>query len=313
MKSIWRHLSYEERCVIECLRNNNHSIRYIAKELKRSVNTVAREIKINKVKDVYTADKAKQKSYYRRYRCKRDCMKVAVNMYLLNFVVDHIKMRWSPERISGYLKCRENIICSSKAMYKYIKARCLDKYLMHRGKKHNKSHYKHNSFLQGDRKYIDERTLTNEVGHYELDFIVSSHNTSVLLVCVDKYTRYTRILNLPNRKHVTVLRAIYELFERKSILSITTDNDIAFSNWMQIESIFNTRIYFTHPYHSWEKGLVENTNRWIRVYVPKRSDISLVTKDQLDLALYYLNDIPRQVLGYYTPSELYCNDVLIEG
>lgn len=309
---MWKHLTYKERCVIECLYREGKSIRYIAKVLERSINTISYEIRKNIVNEVYTADKAEHKSYYRRYRCKRDCMKVAIDTYIHNFVDEHIRLKWSPERISGHLKVKEGVLCSSKAIYKYVKARNLDKFLMHKGKKQNKSYYKHVDFLKGDRKYIDDRVLTNEVGHYEIDFIVSSHNTSVLLVCVDKLTRYTKILSLPNRKHVTVLRAFYEIFEGESILSITTDNDIAFSNWKQLEKLFKTQIYFTHPYHSWEKGLVENTNRWIREYIPKRFDISKVTKLQIDSALYYLNHIPRKIIGFNTASELYCS-VLIEG
>lgn len=301
----WRHLSYEERCVIECLYKESKSIRYIAKLLKRSINTISYEVRRNRVKGIYTAIKAQEKSYQSRYRCKRDCMKVAMDTFLHHFVEDHIRLKWSPERISGYLRRRENVICSSKAIYKYAKARCLERFLMHKGKKHNKSYYKHIKYLKGDRKYIDERILTNEVGHYELDFIVSSYNSSVLLVCVERLTRYTKVLLIPNRKHVTVLRAFYEIFVGKSILSITTDNDIAFSNWKQLEKLFKTKIYFTHPYHSWEKGLVENTNRWIREYIPKKTDLSKLNPELINSALYYLNHIPRQILDYKTAHELY--------
>ncbi len=308
MRNSFKHLSYEERVVIEYMYNNKHSIRYIAKELNRSPNTISYELKNNKVNNVYIADKAKHKTYYRRYLCKRDCMKVAIDTYLHNFVDKHIRLKWSPERISGYLRYREKINCSSKAIYKYVKSRCLDRFLMHKGKKQNKSYYKHINYLKGERKYIEERMLTKEKGHYELDFIVSSKSSHVLLVCVDMYTKHTKIISLPNRKHSTIVSAFYELFSNSLIKTITTDNDIAFSKWKQLESMFNTKIYFTHPYHSWEKGLVENTNRWIRIYVPKKTDISTVHKDQIDSALYYLNDIPRQILDYRTPSELYYTD-----
>jgi hypothetical protein len=304
MKRDFKHLSYEERVVIECLNKQNKSLREIAKILKRSPNTISYELKKNKVNNDYLAIKAKHKSYYKRYLCKKGCMKVSMNKEIRDFVDDNLKLKWSPERISGYLK-RKNISCSSKAIYKYIYARCLERYLMHKGKKKNKSYYRHIKYLKGERKYIEERVLTKEMGHYELDFIVSSKSPSVLLVCVDKHTRFTKILLLPNRKHSTIVSAFYELFSNRLIKSITTDNDIAFSKWKQLEKLFKTKIYFTHPYHSWEKGLVENTNRWIRVFVPKKTEISTVTKDQIDSALYYLNDIPRQCLDYRTAHELY--------
>ncbi len=69
--------------------------------------------------------------------------------------------------------------------------------------------------------------------------------------------------------------------------------------------MLNTKVYFTQPYRSWEKGLVENTNRWIRLFVPKRRDIALVSDADIQQALLYLNEIPRQCLGYRKAEEVY--------
>jgi len=77
---------------------------------------------------------------------------------------------------------------------------------------------------------------------------------------------------------------------------------IAFVNWREIESLLNTKVYFTHPYHSWEKGLVENTNRWIRCFVPKRRDIGSVSEEEISEILSFLNDRPRKVIGFRLPS-----------
>lgn len=305
MKREYRCLSLQERHLIECLYNNKHSIRDIAKELKRSPNTISQEIKRNKVKGIYTAEKANHKAYYRRYICKRSCLKVPANKEVFDFVVETLRLKWSPERISGYLKEDKKIICSKKAIYKYIKVYNLSQYLMHKGKKQNKSYYQYSQFLQGERKYIEERVLTTEIGHYELDFIVSSKSTYCLLVCVDKLTKYTKILKLENRKHSTIKSAFRELFDNSKVITITTDNDIAFSNWKQLEKQLNTKIYFTHPYHSWEKGLVENTNKWIRQYIPKKQNILEVTEKQIQDSLYYLNDIPRKIINFQKPSVLY--------
>ena len=87
--------------------------------------------------------------------------------------------------------------------------------------------------------------------------------------------------------------------------SITTDNDIAFTCWNELETLLNTRIYFTRPYHSWEKGLVENTNRWIRCFVPKRRDISTVSEEELNEIHSFLNDRPRECIGFRTAMEYY--------
>jgi len=121
---------------------------------------------------------------------------------------------------------------------------------------------------------------------------------------VDRYTRYTTIRKLANKKHQSVTSGLVSMLSNVNVKTLTFDNDISFSHWSMLEQILHTTIYFTHPYCSWEKGLVENTNRWIRLFVPKKKDIGLVTEEDIDDALRYLNDIPRQCLGYKTTTEM---------
>ena len=118
-----------------------------------------------------------------------------------------------------------------------------------------------------------------------------------------------------NRKRDTIRAALSSMFRGVSIKSITTDNDVAFTCWRELEALLNTQIYFTHPYHSWEKGLVENTNRWIRCFVPKRRDIGTVTQEELNEIHSFLNDRPREVIGFRSPTSYYyqLTSVLLQG
>ena len=118
-------------------------------------------------------------------------------------------------------------------------------------------------------------------------------------------TKRTWVRKLSNRKRDTVRAALSDMFHGVELKSITTDNDIAFTCWRELEILLNTRVYFTHPYHSWEKGLVENTNRWIRCFVPKRRDIGTVTEEEIKEILSFLNDRPREVIGFQSPIEYY--------
>lgn len=154
-----------------------------------------------------------------------------------------------------------------------------------------------------------------EVGHLEMDFIVSKESAWVLLVVVDRVAKKTWIKKLCNRKRSTIRAALSSMFRGASIKSITTDNDIAFTCWRELEVLLNTPIYFTHPYHSWEKGLVENSNRWIRCFVPKRRDIETVTQENLDEIHAFLNNRPRECIGFQSASEYYYSltSVLLEG
>ena len=315
----YHHLSFGERFVIEKLYCEGSAVREISRFLHRSVNTVSREIRKNSVRGVYTAEKAKQKTSARRWRAKEQCLKVSMDSFLIVFVEMMLAKphRWSPRQISGYLSRELGITCSAKAIYKFAESRGLE-HLLFWGWNNCKSGRKrsHWKSIKDGRTYIDERPERNGVGHIEMDFIVSKESKWVLLVAVDYVAKKTWVVKLPNRKRDTIRAALSRLFHGVELKSITTDNDIAFTCWRELEALLNVRIYFTHPYHSWEKGLVENTNRWIRCFVPKRRDISTVTQEDLDQIHAFLNDRPRECIEFRTPSEYYSlitSSVLLEG
>ena len=302
----YQHLNFEERFCIEKMFSLGTAIRRIAQLLGRSPNTISREIEKYSVKGIYGAEKAKQKSSARRWRAKKQCLKVALNSFLSVFVEEKLEKKWSPKQISGYLRRELNIICSSKAIYKFAESRGLEHLLFwgwnnHKGGR-KRGHWK---TAKDGRIYIDERPERKGSGHIELDFIVSKESKWVLLVAVDYVTKKTWIRKLPNRKRSTIREAISSMFCDVFLRSITTDNDIAFTCWEELETLLKTQIYFTHPYHSWEKGLVENTNRWIRCFVPKRRDISTVSEEEMQEIHSFLNDRPRECIEFRTATEYY--------
>lgn len=310
MKTTFTHLCFEERFMIETLRKKDTRIREIARFLDRSPNTISREVRKNSVRGAYHADKAKQKAYFKRWRSKRQCLKVAMDSFLHRFVDRMLRQKWSPEQISGYLKEELGISCSTKAIYKFAHRRCYDRYLFWgwNRRKGGRKRYQYDTPKDG-RRYIDERPALDGAGHLEMDFIVSRQSTWTLLVLVDRMTKRTWVRKLPNRKHGTVRAVLSEMLHGVEVKSITADNDIAFANWQELEVTLSAPFYFTHPYHSWEKGLVENTNRWIRCFVPKKRDIASVTQEELDEIHAFLNDRPRAVIGFKIPSRYYQNNV----
>ncbi len=312
----YKHLCFEERFLIEKLFCSGVVVRRIAELLTRSPNTISREIRKNSVKGAYTAEKAKQKASMKRWRAKCQCLKVALDSFLTMFVEEKLEQKWSPKQISGHLKREYRITCSAKAIYKFAESRALNHLLfwgwntVKGGRKRGRWKTTHDG-----RHFIEERPERVGVGHIELDFIVSKGSTWVLLVAVDAVAKKTWVRKLPNRKRSTVRAALSCMFHGAELKSITTDNDIAFTCWRELEVLLNAPIYFTHPYHSWEKGLVENTNRWIRCFVPKRRDIGTVTEEEIHEVLSFLNDRPREVIGFLSPSEYYASltTVLLEG
>ena len=308
MSKKYHHLSFEERFAIEVLYRADTAIRHIAEFLRRSPNTISREVNKNSVRGAYGAAKAKQKASARRWRAKRQCLKVAMNAFLCAFVEERLEQKWSPRQVSGYLMRELGLRCSAKAVYKFAESRGLN-HLLFWGWNHHKGGRKreHWKTKKDGHRFIDTRPERTDAGHFEVDFIVSKESPCVLLTVVDAVSKKTFVRKLPNRKRDTIRAAFSSLFRGILVKSITTDNDIAFTCWRELETLLNTHIYFTHPYHSWEKGLVENTNRWIRCFVPKRRDIASVTEEEIREILSFLNDRPRECIGFRSPQEYYEN------
>ena len=304
MRKKFAQLCYEDRVLIGSLHKAGANVRSIAAMMDRSPNTISRELREKKVRGRYVVKKAQHKTYVRRYLSKRDCMKVALDAELGRFVKEKLQAGWSPERIAGFLKLEGKQV-STKAIYKYAYSRCLEQHLFWR-KHHVRGGPKrrHAKTPADGRKYIEKRPTFAGSGHFEGDFIVSKHNTTSLLVVVDRYSRRTRVRKVFNRKHTTVSRALKDMLRGVKLKTLTLDNDVSFNHWRQLQKLLHTKIYFTHPYHSWEKGLVENTNRWIRTVVEKRRDIATVTNDELRLVERMLNEVPRQCLGFRTAVEV---------
>lgn len=305
-KQNFHHLSLEERFTIEKLYTKGVSIRNIAGFLCRSPNTISRELKVHRVKGHYQYRKAHHKAYWYRWKSKRTCLKVSLDPFLDRFVREKLLAHWSPRQISGLLYTELGIQVSSKAIYRYTRNRSLEHCLFWSWNKQKTGPKVQKGQKTCDgRKYTEDRSPLSGIGHYEMDFIVSRQSSWVLLVVVDRVAKYTIVRRLPNRKRHTISATFSEMFCGLPVQSITTDNDIAFSGWRELEQIIQAPIYFCHPYHSWEKGLVENTNRWIRSIIHKKQDIGSVTQEQLNQVDQFLNYRPRAIIGFRFPREYY--------
>lgn len=172
---------------------------------------------------------------------------------------------------------------------------------------------------------IDER---EEFGHWEGDTVYSGKGkrktTRALLTLTERKTRKEIIIAIPNRKAETVVKAL-DALERKLgarrfraiFKSITFDNGTEFAAAEELErSCVNkrlprTKVYFCHPYSSWERGTNENTNGMIRRRFPKGTNFAAVTNAQIAQAENWINNYPRKILGYRS-SEIVFRECLRE-
>lgn len=304
-KRRYQQLSFEERVRIDTLKRRGVSLRSIARELRRSPNTISRELRVKRVAGAYSPQKAQRKTYHKRHLAKRSCLKVATDQELTQLVLEKLPLKWSPERIAGYARLHGKQV-SKKAIYRFVKTRWMERDLLFRGKRPRRraQWLRTKAFKDRLKRAVSERPEAEGTGHWEVDFIVSWASSASLLVCVDRFSRFVVVEQLSSRRQEAVLRALRGVKDRYGMRSITVDNDLAFKRWRTMEQQLKTRFFFTSPYRSYEKGLVENTNRWIRRFVPKRTELGGVAADTLAVVDRYLNDTPRQVLGFKTAREI---------
>lgn len=317
-----KHLSNEEKFCIEKMLGVGASLVDIGKALDRGKSTVCEEVNNNGGRKKYTAIAAIRRSYWKQYRKKRNCNKVALDGHLTKFVEKHLPLGWSPESISSRLRTQSGLpYASKKSIRKFIEQRSgLERFLFWNRNDHKGGRKRENKLFLSDpdRKWIEMRPpeALFSYGHWEMDFIVSKYNSWVILVCVERYSKLLKLALLPNRHNDLVNEALVSMFNGCIPKSITTDNDVAFGKWKELEVMLNTQIYFCHPYHSWEKGLVENCNRWIREFVPKKTDLKSISPLFLLDIENYFNHKPRVCLDGFTSYEVmmeYEHGTLVES
>ena len=144
-------------------------------------------------------------------------------------------------------------------------------------------------------------------GHYEMDTVVSSTNgTGGLLVLVDRRSRRYVIEKLEHVTQDDVVAALRRMVARKAlgkVRSVTTDNGCEFLDPKKIKAVVGCNVYYTRAYASWEKGSVENCNRFVRRWYPKGTDFGKCTRADMHRLERVINSIHRRLLGGKTAYE----------
>ncbi len=310
-------LSSAERSEIQILTTKNYSIRRIATVLGRSPNTISREIRVNSVTNQatgvleYDALKAKAKSRVSRRSRRYQWYKIEHNPRLWMFIIEHLRLHWSPREIAGYL-CNHpelGFYVSSKQIYTWLYSSYGQPYCQYLySERYHKKLRKMNKTTRvmiPNRTSIDERPLSAEdrleTGHGEYDSVVSSKRSGskfALAVLQERTTRLVRAKLVSNLKPGDYAETIVNLASNLSLKTLTTDNGIENKQHKTITQKTGTPVFFTNPYSSWQKGGVENANKMLRRYFPKGTDFSKITQEEVDSALWIINNKPRQSLGF---------------
>ncbi len=151
---------------------------------------------------------------------------------------------------------------------------------------------------------VEERS---RIGDWEVDTMIGKPGGAVLVTLVERYSRLSVLSLAPNKTAEAVKAAILKAIQPLSsqVHTLTYDNGKEFALHMDIAEALEADGFFAHPYHSWERGLNENTNGLIRQYLPKGSDFNQLTSAQVEQIMNTLNNRPRKCLDYKTPNKVF--------
>ena len=320
----YTHLTHAERDQIAILRAQGLSKNEIARQLGRNKGTISREFHRNRspVYRVYLPHKAQARAEHRnRTSHQRKRLK---HHWIRGYVARTLKLGWSPEQIAGRLKrLRPSHAVSPEAIYQYVynpevRTRIdLVPYLARRHRKrlpkghrrkHQTSHIPSRIAITERPKAVERR---KEFGHWEADTVVSRESLAALSVAGERKSRLAKIGKLAQKSAPEFRASLNRRLSRypqPARRTITYDNGSENVEHEKVNAVLGTKSFFCNPYHSWEKGTVENLVGLIRRFLPKKTDLATITPSQIRMIERRLNNRPRKCLNYQTPLEVFLSE-----
>ena len=331
-RKLGKHLTLDERGCIQALHCLGISLRGIASQIGCAHTTVMYELRRGTPKrtssrgrtPIYTAKRGQAAYKEHRTHCRKPC-KLDDDLFepFIQWLVNQVReKRWSLDVCVGYAKLHQlfptdEMVCT-KTLYNMLWAgklpitvfevpRALSR------KQHRKWNRKNKRMLG---RSIDERPAVvdehEEIGHWEADTVVGKRQgkEAVVFTLVERITDHYIAIKIPGRNSAGVSQAMAQLHEQygdcfaQVFKTITADNGPEFENFSNAES-WGTRVYFAHPYSSWERPRNERHNGMLRDYIPKGESIEKYTDEEILSFADALNSLPRKVLGYHMPADLF--------
>lgn len=318
----YHQLISEQRSQIFALRQRQIPRKEIARIVGCSEATISRELRRNSTdKGNYLWDKAHAKALARR---KRTTSNKKLDEILVWRIKELIREDWSPEEIKGVL-AKENILVSIQTIYNIINSDTTGELMRHRRhpnfKRRSKGKPKPTKATNiANRTSIHDRPKEADgtrFGDWEMDLIVDSCGHAIL-VLLDRLTGFVLLERLKHGKKAKPLaKAVVRLLfgYRKYLKTITTDNGSEFAAHLDItaglrfKGLPDVTVYFADSYCSWQKGAVENVNKLIRQYIPKKSNFNDFSDEYIKNVGRKLNLRPRKRLGFSTPKEQFFKQI----
>lgn len=315
-------ITYADRQLIERYLKMKKKKKWIAQWLKRDYSVIKREINRNSGDYLpYSADSAQRIADHRAR--KTNVRKLDKDPVLKEYVVDRISSgEWSPEQIAGVLKEHAppgvKHTVSHESIYQYVyqdqNARMMklwQKLKTRRRDRHPKGSRKNRPVELKDRVSIHSRPKEvddkKRYGDWETDLVISHQGSQAIQVIYERKMNYCLMRRVKNKKAEEFESVLQYAHEERTDLpwqSITRDNGGENALHHQTRDLFNLPSYFCDPYCSWQKGGIENCNKLIRWYFPKKTKFENISDEQLAEVERKLNDRPRKGLNYLSPNQV---------
>jgi transposase, IS30 family len=319
----YSHLSEEERNLLVVLLNRGKRIRSIARVLGRQPSTITREIKRNNGNKRYRANLAQQRAVERH--CTTHSIR-RLKSHALRLEVGHMIVQGhTPEQIAGRLPLVHPELphISHEAIYQWIYSEkpdligCLPRHHRQRWPKGKGKGRRRAKYCMPERIPVSQRPPEandrSQPGHWETDLVIGS-GRSALQVSVERTTRLCKLGRIPNQTAPAAHQGlVHSLADQPPSLrrSITYDNGSENYEHMLVNKELQTISFFCEPYHSWEKGTVENTNGIIRRRFPKRTNFDTLSLEEIQAVETWLNNRPRKCLKFATSIEAFAKTVAL--
>jgi IS30 family transposase len=305
-------LTCKQRYQIFILLKAGHNGTQIALLVGCHKSTVSRELQRNRGRKGYFAKLAQNLAHKRRRRSHAP--RIAAETWKV--VERLLRQDWSPEQIAGRLYLEKLPTVSPERIYQYVyadKRRGGTLYRHLRSQKKQRKRY--GGYIRRgqipNRTSIDKRpqivAQKRRFGDWEGDTIIGARHKGAILSATERKSKLTQLAKLDSKtaeelkcESIVLLSPLADKMH-----TMTLDNGKEFCEHEAIAAALKIRIYFTHPYASWERGLNENTNGLVRQYFPKKYDFSQITNAEVQRVAELLNNRPRKTLGYRTPNEVF--------
>jgi len=238
-------------------------------------------------------------------------------------VAAKLRLQWSPQQVASWLKCghpedqshqvshetiyRSLFIQARGVLKKELQQRLRTQRAIHRSKYASMKQDGHGQIL--NMVSIRERPASVEdrgvPGHWEGDLIFGTNNSQIATL-VERHTRYVMLANVSSKDTETVINALIKQahsLPKKLYKSLTWDRGNEMADHQSFTLATDIKVYFCDPRSPWQRGSNENTNRLLRQYFPKGTDLSVHSQAMLNAIALRLNERPRKTLEYETPAE----------